>query len=79
VLAVVTDNRTAVDSDGNSAPNYYEAVVTEAREYYPFGMTMPNRKTPVAGNSAYRYGFNGKENDDEIYNNSKSDKNEAKQ
>jgi RHS repeat-associated protein len=42
-------------------------VVAEAREYYPFGMTMPNRKTPAAGNSAYRYGFNGKENDDEAY------------
>jgi RHS repeat-associated protein len=67
VLAVVTDNRTAVDSDGNGAPNYYEAVVAEAREYYPFGMTMPNRKTPAAGNSAYRFGFNGKENDDEAY------------
>jgi RHS repeat-associated protein len=67
VLAVVTDNRTAVDSDGNGQPNYYEAVVVEAREYYPFGMVMPNRKTPAAGNSAYRYGFNGKENDDEAY------------
>jgi RHS repeat-associated protein len=41
--------------------------VTEAREYYPFGMVMPNRKTPAAGNSGYRYGFNGKENDDEAY------------
>jgi RHS repeat-associated protein len=67
VLAVVTDNRTAVDSDGNGQPNYYEAVVAEAREYYPFGMVMPNRKTPAAGNSAYRFGFNGKENDDEAY------------
>jgi RHS repeat-associated protein len=67
VLAVITDNRTAVDTDSNGQPNYYEAVVAEAREYYPFGMTMPNRKTPAAGNSAYRYGFNGKENDDEAY------------
>jgi RHS repeat-associated protein len=41
--------------------------VVEAREYYPFGMVMPNRKTPAAGNSGYRYGFNGKENDDEAY------------
>lgn len=65
VLAVITDNRSAMDSDNNGTPNYYEAVVSEAREYYPFGMVMPNRKTPAAGNSAYRYGFNGKENDDE--------------
>ena len=63
MLAVITDNRTGVDSDNNGSDNYFEAVVVEAREYYPFGMVMPNRKT--AGNSAYRYGFNGKENDDE--------------
>jgi RHS repeat-associated protein len=31
--------------------------------YYPFGMVMPNR-TATSGN--YRYGFNGKEKDDEI-------------
>jgi RHS repeat-associated protein len=30
-------------------------------------MVMPNRKTPAAGNTSYRYGFNGKENDDEAY------------
>jgi RHS repeat-associated protein len=30
-------------------------------------MVMPNRKTPAAGNTSYRYGFNGKENDDEPY------------
>jgi hypothetical protein len=28
-------------------------------------MVMPNRKTPAAGNTTYRYGFNGKENDGE--------------
>ncbi len=28
---------------------------------------MPNRKTPAATPSTYRYGFNGKENDDEVY------------
>ena len=32
-------------------------------DYYPFGMLIPNRH----GNStAYRYGFNGKEKDDEL-------------
>jgi RHS repeat-associated protein len=30
-------------------------------------MVMPNRKTPAATPSTYRYGFNGKENDDEVY------------
>ncbi len=67
MLAVVTDDRKTVDTDGNTLPNYYRTDSVEVREYYPFGMVMPNRKTPAAGNSAYRYGFNGKENDDEVY------------
>ena len=33
-------------------------------DYYPFGMMMPGRK--YDGGSSYRYGFNGKENDEEI-------------
>jgi RHS repeat-associated protein len=33
-------------------------------DYYPFGMVMPGRK--YAANSLYRYGFNGKENDNEV-------------
>lgn len=32
-------------------------------EYYPFGMLVPNRH---ASSTAYRYGFNGKEKDDEV-------------
>ena len=32
-------------------------------DYYPFGMLMPSRH---ASSPAYRYGFNGKEKDDEI-------------
>jgi RHS repeat-associated protein len=32
-------------------------------DYYPFGMIMPNRK--FAAVTGYRYGFNGKENDNE--------------
>jgi RHS repeat-associated protein len=56
-----------VDTNGNDQFNYYTPIVAEAREYYPFGMVMPNRKTPAVGNSTYRYGFNGKENDDEVY------------
>ena len=33
-------------------------------DYYPFGMQMPGRKFNAAG--SYRYGFNGKEKDNEI-------------
>ncbi len=35
-----------------------------AKDYYPFGMVMPGRKFSSATN--YRYGFNGKEEDDEV-------------
>jgi RHS repeat-associated protein len=34
-------------------------------DYYPFGMMMPGRKYSIA-NTNYRYGFNGKENDNEV-------------
>ncbi|MEZ5013055.1 MAG: RHS repeat-associated core domain-containing protein [Chitinophagales bacterium] len=34
------------------------------KRYYPFGMVMPGRTWEAAG--GYRYGFNGKEKDDEI-------------
>jgi RHS repeat-associated protein len=36
--------------------------VTAAYGYYPFGMMMPGRKV----DNGYRFGFNGKEKDDEI-------------
>lgn len=34
---------------------------------YPFGMPMPNRTFSLSSGSKYRFGFNGKENDNEIY------------
>lgn len=37
--------------------------VLSYKEYYPFGMLVPNR---YASSSAYRYGFQGQEKDDEI-------------
>jgi len=38
--------------------------VLTANDYYPFGMIMPGRK--YAFDDTYRYGFNGKENDNEV-------------
>jgi RHS repeat-associated protein len=38
--------------------------VVNATDYYPFGMMMPNRI--YSANGSYRYGFNGKENDNEV-------------
>ena len=41
--------------------------MVSANDYYPFGMLMPGRKYSIA-NTNYRYGFNGKENDNDIEN-----------
>jgi RHS repeat-associated protein len=42
----------------------YTAVVITANDYYPFGMLMPGRK--YSSDGSYRYGFNGKENDNDV-------------
>ncbi|WP_462264569.1 RHS repeat-associated core domain-containing protein [Mucilaginibacter sp.] len=60
VLATVSDRRLQ-DGSTSGVPNYKPDVLT-ATDYYPFGMAMKGRST---GN-AYRYGFNGKENDKDI-------------
>jgi RHS repeat-associated protein len=39
------------------------ADVRSANDYYPFGFLMPGRSY---NSDSYRYGFNGKEKDDEI-------------
>ncbi|HRP37698.1 MAG TPA: RHS repeat-associated core domain-containing protein, partial [Candidatus Dojkabacteria bacterium] len=39
--------------------------VLSQNDYYPFGMGMPGRKYTATA-SGYRYGFNGKENDNEV-------------
>ena len=44
--------------------DYYTADVVNANDYYPFGMLMPGRR--YAAGNLYRYGFNGKENDNEV-------------
>ncbi len=35
-------------------------------DYYPFGMEMPGRRWRATGEDATRFGFNGKENDNEV-------------
>ncbi|WP_205509787.1 LamG-like jellyroll fold domain-containing protein [Longitalea arenae] len=64
ILATVTDKRIAVPSSENSSvADHYEADVTTTQDYYSSGMLMPGRKWSM---SNYRYGFNGKENDNEM-------------
>ncbi|WP_214073231.1 RHS repeat-associated core domain-containing protein [Mucilaginibacter sp. dw_454] len=63
VLATLSDNRMQHSSNGTSI-DYYNADVNTANEYYAFGGLMPGRTFTQSNN--YRYGFNGKENDNEV-------------
>jgi RHS repeat-associated protein len=60
VLATVSDKKLPVLLGGSLT---YNADVVSVNEYYPFGMLMPGRSV---NGSRYRYGFNGKENDNEV-------------
>ena len=64
MLVTVSDKKIQHSTDGTTV-DYYNADIVTANDYYPFGMTMPGRKYNQ-GNSKYRYGFNGKENDNEV-------------
>lgn len=57
VLAVITDKR-PLNSSG-----VYEADVVSSSDYTPFGMPIVGR---AHNNGSYRYGFNGKENDNDV-------------
>ncbi|ATL49378.1 hypothetical protein COR50_20565 [Chitinophaga caeni] len=61
VLAVISNKKLARGS--GSTVDYYDAELLSATDYYPFGMQMPGR---VFNGGGYRYGFNGKENDNEV-------------
>ena len=63
VVTTVSDQKIVEDIPGVGLR--YVADVTSATEYYPFGMSMPDRmhQTP-----SYRYGFQGQERDNELMN-----------
>ncbi|OQP63237.1 hypothetical protein A3860_25445 [Niastella vici] len=63
ILATISDSKTGIDVGNNGTIDYYEANVLTASDYYPFGMQMPGR---IFNSGNYRYGFNGKENDNEV-------------
>ncbi len=64
VLATINDtwlpDNTTYPGNKVKAP-----IVLTWQDYYPFGMTMPGRNFNLTTN-VYRYGFNGKESDDEV-------------
>ena len=64
VLSTISDKKIGID-DGSGGIAHYIAEVLSQNDYYPFGMQMPGRKY-TAPNNSYRYGFNGKENDNEV-------------
>lgn len=66
VLATVADTKTEIDGNTDGLVDYYTANILTANDYCPFGLQMFGRKF-VAANS-YRYGFNGKEKDNDISN-----------
>ncbi len=61
LLSVISDKKIGIENSG--VVDFYTAEVLSQNDYYPFGMLMPGRQYKVDG---YRYGFNGKENDDEV-------------
>jgi RHS repeat-associated protein len=62
IMAVVTDTKVAVSMD-NASVSYYLAHVISATDYYAYGSPVPGRSFNL---TAYRYGFNGMELDNEI-------------
>ncbi|MBS1624357.1 MAG: hypothetical protein JST83_10080 [Bacteroidetes bacterium] len=59
VRVVLSDKRLASIS-GSTVTNF--ADIKSSQDYYPFGMLMPGRQF----GSGYRFGFNGKENDNDV-------------
>lgn len=65
VLVTVSDKKIGIDQNSDGIIDYYTADIITANDYAPFGSLLPGRKYSQA-NTKYRYGFNGKENDNEI-------------
>lgn len=59
---MVNDKKLGVSSN-NSTVDYFNPQVVSAQDYYPFGMLQVGR---VLNTSGCRYGFNGKENNNEV-------------
>jgi RHS repeat-associated protein len=65
VLATLSDRKTATGASGTPA-THFNAITQTANDYYPFGMIMPGRNYNNGTTKDYRFGFNGKENDNEV-------------
>jgi len=65
VMIVFTDRRFMFQNGTSGNVLNYQPDVTTAQDYDPFGMLLVGRT--FESGSGYRYGFNGKESDDETY------------
>jgi len=63
VLATISDKKIALDNNNDKIIDGYVADLASANDYYPFGAPMPGRSF---NSNSYKYGFNGKENDNEV-------------
>jgi RHS repeat-associated protein len=63
VQVVVSDRKVQKDDNADGLIDYYVADIVSATDYYAFGAVMSDRSFNAGG---YRYGFNGKENDNEV-------------
>jgi RHS repeat-associated protein len=64
-LATISDRKTATGASGTPV-TFFQPITQTANDYYPFGMIMPGRNYNNGTTKDYRYGFNGKENDNEV-------------
>jgi RHS repeat-associated protein len=64
-LVLVSDKHLSQDVDANNKVDFYFADVISAKDYWPFGSVIVERLFTSSGAGDYRYGFNGKEDDDE--------------
>ncbi|MBA3680487.1 MAG: hypothetical protein H0W73_04890 [Bacteroidetes bacterium] len=63
-LTVVSDRKIPVPDLTSTNTNHFIPQIINATDYYAFGSPMPGRT--YVSSSSYRYGFNGKEKDDEV-------------
>jgi RHS repeat-associated protein len=63
ILVTLSDRKLSIDGNTDDVTDHYLADVLSQNDYYAFGMQMPERSNLAGG---FRYGFNGKEKDDEV-------------
>jgi RHS repeat-associated protein len=66
VLVTISDRKVPNNTTLGQTITYFKPVVITANDYYPFGMIMPGRNYNAPNAKDYKYGFNGKENDNEV-------------